>query len=159
VIVRVLERFADRRHDRERLLGCETPSLHRLPEIHPVDKLHEQVEESACLPEIVHGHDVRMAESGEGACLPLEALGEVLIRAGRRCEDLQCHEAIELRLPRLVDGTHPSLADEAEDFKLGKGGAHGVEIRSRASGARFTSRLHHAGHEAARTKALRRGSG
>ena len=86
VLVRVLQRLADRRHDGQRLLRREAPGLHRLPQIHAIHELHEQVVEPARLAEVVHGDDVRMAQRRERLGLAREALGElrIVLRSGAR---------------------------------------------------------------------------
>ncbi|NJM84066.1 MAG: hypothetical protein HC844_17900 [Tabrizicola sp.] len=52
MLVRVLQRLAHRRHHGQRLLGREAPRLHRLPQIHAVNKLHEEEVEPARLAEL-----------------------------------------------------------------------------------------------------------
>ena len=43
VLVGVLQRLADRRHDRQRLLGVNRPACISLPQVHAVHKFHEQI--------------------------------------------------------------------------------------------------------------------
>jgi hypothetical protein len=57
-----LQCLAHRRDDRQRLLRREATPEQRLPQIHSIDELHEQIEEAAGLPEVMNSDDVRMAE-------------------------------------------------------------------------------------------------
>ena len=65
VVVGEVQRLADWRHDRQRLFGCEAVGLHGLSEIHAVHELHQQEVESACLAEVVDGHDAWMVQRCE----------------------------------------------------------------------------------------------
>ena len=47
------------------------------------------------LPEIVDGHDMRMAEQGHRPGLAMKPLGEGRIRADLRREDFQRHQPVE----------------------------------------------------------------
>ena len=61
-----------------------------------------------------------MVQAGQGAGFAVEALGETGVagRGGR--QDLQRHQAVESGLAGLIDGAHAALADELQDFELGK---------------------------------------
>ena len=121
----------------KRFARREFPGLLDLAEVRAVDVLHEEVAEGLRvggrgsrveggdrgrlnLAEVVNGDDVRMAQFGERAGFAAEAAGEIQVAAGARCEDFQGDEAIERRLARLVNRAHAALADDFEDFQLGK---------------------------------------
>ena len=87
------------------------------------------------LPEVVHGHDVRMAEHGHRG--PHERSG---LRRPGLCRPmargfLLRHEAVQPPLPGLVDHAHPASADQFQDFQVreerrqlaGVGGAPAAE--------------------------------
>ena len=76
LLVGVLQRVANLRHDRERLLRRETARPHRLAQVHAIHKLHEQVEEIPRPPRVMHRDDVRMMQPGEQLPLAGEALRE-----------------------------------------------------------------------------------
>jgi hypothetical protein len=64
VLVRILQRLADRRHDRQGLLGREPAKLHRLAQIHAVDEFHDQEIQPVAFPKLVHDDDVGMVQHG-----------------------------------------------------------------------------------------------
>ncbi len=73
--------------------------------------------------EIMHPDDVRMAESSQGAGFTGEPFGERGIAAPLRRQNFDGHEAVELELPRLVDGAHAALTEQRKDFQLGEVGS------------------------------------
>ncbi len=120
VLVRVLQRLADRRHDGQRLLRREAARLHRLPQIHAIHELHEQVVKPARLPEIVDRDDVRMIERRERLGLVRETFGKLRIGHPLRREQLQRDQAAQRLLPRLIDHAHPAAPEKLDDFELRK---------------------------------------
>ena len=86
--VAVYDPFAMRRVERIRNLRRQPqrlPNRHRTLERPPVDVLHHEI----IRPDVVQRADVRMIQRGNGACFPLEALGELLAR------NLDRHGAVE----------------------------------------------------------------
>ena len=163
VVVGVLQRLADRRHDGQRLLGREAARLHRLPQIHAVDVLHEQKVELAALAEVMHRDDVRMIEGRERL--------RFLARTVRRSWDssraperriFKRDEAVERFLPRLVDHAHAAATDEFDDFQLGKGvarssmvgGVHGSLGKLSVPVPKATCLRRHAGQSSPATAAV-----
>ena len=61
-----------------------------------------------------------MAELRQRAGFAGEALGKIQVAAGTRRQDFQRDEPVQRRLARLIDRAHAALADEFEDFELGK---------------------------------------
>ena len=120
VFVRKLQRFADGRHDGQRLLRCEASRFHRLPQIHAIDELHQQEKVSARLPEVVDGHDVRMVQPGERLRFVAEAFRKHRIAHALRSEEFQSDETVERFLPRFVNDAHPAATKAVEDFELRK---------------------------------------
>ena len=57
-----------------------------------------------------------MADPGQRLGLPGETLGEGGAPGRLGGEDLESHQAVQLRLPGLVDGSHPAMADELQDL-------------------------------------------
>src|SRR5581483_6062565 len=80
------------------------------------------------------------------AGLAAEALGERRIAAPLRRQHLDGHHAIELALPRLVDGAHAALAEQFQDFKIWKvrsqlgGGGNGGQVGERRRGGHLVVR-------------------
>ena len=121
VVMRELQRLADRRHDGQRLLRREAARLRCLSQIDAVDVLHQQEVELAGPSEVMHRDDIRMIEFRESLSFPRESFGEAGVRRMPRSQDLERHEPTERFLARLVDRTHPALADEFDDLQLRKG--------------------------------------
>jgi hypothetical protein len=153
-LVGVLERLADLRHHRERLGGREAAGVHRLPQVHAVHVLHEQVREAAGLAEVEHAHDAGVREAREQPALAQEALGEVRVRGERDGQELQRDQPVEMRLPGLEDEAHAARAEQAEDLELRKRGADRVKRRRLAAGRGVGGRGGPA-EGAARAEALR----
>ena len=119
-VVGELERLADLRDDRQRLLGRQPPGLLDLAQVAAVHEFHHQVMQRARLPEIMHGDDVRMVQAGQGAGFAVEPLGKAGVACCGRRQDLQRHQPVQGRLPGLIDRAHAALADELKDFELGE---------------------------------------
>ena len=81
------------------------------PALHP---LHGEVRRVALSADIVDRQDVRVVERRCGTRFLLEALEAVRRREARR-EDLDRDRALQARVVRAVDLTHPALANLLED--------------------------------------------
>src|SRR5664279_88758 len=103
LLVRILERLADRRYYDQRLLWRQLAGLEQLAQAHPIHKLHQQVIESVGLAEIIEGDNVGMVEPGERLLLARKALGKARVFLLLAGQDLQRHKAVEPRLARLID--------------------------------------------------------
>ena len=147
--------------------GASLPVLKQLPQRDAVHIFHQQVVKAIRLAEIVHGDDVRMAQSSQGLGFAQEALGETRVGPFVRSEDLQRHQAVELRLARLVNDTHAAAAQAFEDFQLrevlgdlGRSEGrleHFCAVQAEVAGVGGGGEAH--AHYAARAKALRRARG
>ena len=100
-----------------------------------------------------------MVQAGQGAGFAVEPLGKARVAGRRRRQDLQRHQPVQARLARLIDGAHAALADELEDFELGK---QLGDVRDRrrhkarprgALASRFGARVEARLHQALRTEA------
>ncbi len=67
--------------------------------------------------------DVGVVQRGEDFSFSLEPCQP--LRVSRECcwEDLERHLALELRISRLIDLPHPTLADEGGDVVMAEAGA------------------------------------
>jgi hypothetical protein len=119
-VVGVLQRLANLRHDRQRLLRLQVPGPEHLPQVCPVHELHEEVIQPAHLAEVVDRDDARVAQARQGLGYAGEPLGERRVGPRLGGQDLQGCQPVELRLPDLVHGPHPALADQLEDFQPAK---------------------------------------
>ena len=57
-----------------------------------------------------------VVEGRDGARFPIETIAELRVTSERLGENLDRDDAIEPRIPRFVDLTHPARADGDEDF-------------------------------------------
>ena len=119
----VLQGLANLGDDCQCLLRLQTSALDEMPQIAPVDELHDQVKQAARFAEIVDGDDVGMAEPGQGAGFASKAFGKGRIATPLGRQDLDSHLAIQLDLPGPVDGAHAALADQFLDFELREKGS------------------------------------
>ncbi len=119
-VVGVLQRLADLRHDGERLGGRESPRLQHLPQRQAVHKFHQQKIISLRFAEVVNGDDVGMVQPGQRAGFAFESLGKLRVVLLFRRKDLQRHEPVQARLAGFVNRAHAALAQQFDDFELGK---------------------------------------
>jgi hypothetical protein len=101
LFVRGIESVADLPGEFERLIERQG-TLERLP----LDELHHQV----IGPDVVQRADVRVIERSHYSRLALEAFGEIFLG------DLDCDDAIQASVARLVHLSHAARADQREDF-------------------------------------------
>ena len=153
LVVSVLQGLANLGHDGQRLLRLQLALAEQLPQVGSVHVFHEEVVQGAAFlgrrpvggrrrrqlsgAEVVHGDDVRMAKPGQGAGLAAETRLEGRVLRQLRWENLQGHQAVEVRLAGLVHCTHATGANEFKNFQLGKGrGQFGRCWRHKAAGSR-----------------------
>ena len=60
---------------------------------------------------------MRVIEAGHCLGFTSEPKGEVPILADLRRQDLKCHESIEPRLPRFVNGTHAAATEKFQNLQ------------------------------------------
>src|SRR2546423_5510075 len=120
VLVRILQRLTNGRHDRERLGRPEFPLAQELAEIDAIHKFHEQKVEAACLSEIINRHDVRMVERGQSLRLACESLRKLSVLDTFRREELESDEPVQGFLPRLIDHAHSATSEITDNLELRK---------------------------------------
>src|SRR5271163_1389804 len=113
-----LQRITQRRHDGQCLLRREPPRTQNLAKVQTVHKFHEQVIKSSRLTKIINGDDVWMVQCRERLCFTREPFSKLGITHPLRCEEFQCHEAVQAFLPRLIDHAHAAASEAFENFKL-----------------------------------------
>ena len=86
-----------------------------------VDELHDDEVDIALAVEVVHTHDVGVAESGHGARLAAEAADEGGVDGEVAVEDLEGDGAVEAGVTGLVDGGHAAAADQGGDLITAQG--------------------------------------
>ena len=120
LVVGELKRVADLRHDGQRLARRDASGLQQLPQVHAVHEFHQEEKKAVGLAEFVQRDDAGMIQLRQRLGFAGEAFGErgVIADAGRK--NLERDDAVQFLLPRLVNRAHAALADEFEDFELGK---------------------------------------
>lgn len=114
VHVRFGERVGDLRRDVERAAERQGAAHERRPESLAVEELGHGEGHAVDAAVVVDREDARMREGGDGLRLGLElGLGA---RVGRHAlrQDLQGDVAVQLRVPRTVDDTHPTSRDRGQ---------------------------------------------
>ena len=81
-----------------------------------LDQLHHDVGERRLLADVVHRRDVRVAQRRRRASLLLEALERAGALQHPRAEDLDRDLALEARVVRSVDLSHPTGAERSPDL-------------------------------------------
>ena len=108
--VRVGEGVEQRAQQRQhvRLVGAQVA----MAEVAARQEGHHVVEPAiAGAPHFEDVHDVRVLQPRDGARLVFEALRLLLVHAGHRQHDLDCHLAVQRFLDRQPDGGHAALSD------------------------------------------------
>ena len=118
MIVRVLQRVADWRHDGQGLFRLQPARAEELAQVHAVNILHQQVKQPVGLSEVVDRDNVRVTQFCERLGLASEAFGELRIFFPLGGEDLEGHEPVERFLPRLVNHPHAAAPQAGQDFEL-----------------------------------------
>lgn len=80
--------------------------------------LHRQIEASLMFAEFVDGYDVGVLKTGSRFCLAEEPIKQIGALRGVDGHDLDGHQAIQKRILRPVDDSHPAFADDVDDVVL-----------------------------------------
>jgi hypothetical protein len=106
--VRRGERLRRVEQDREEVLHADRRiGVERVAEGHPVEQLHDEVEDAVVhLPDVEHVDDVRVVDLRRGARLAREALARVLVRGRVRVHELDREVAAGARVDRAPDLAH-----------------------------------------------------
>lgn len=120
-VVRVLQRIAKRRHDRQRLACGKATGGEKSAQIHPVHEFHEdEITTGGTASVFVERDDAGMVQLGERTRLLRETSGEARIGIEPRTQDFQRDDTIEVALSGAIDRPHAALAEEIEDLERGK---------------------------------------
>ena len=76
------------------------------------------------LAEVVNGDDVGMVEPGQGAGFAFEALGKSRVASFFAAEEFSAPRTGQAWLAGLVNRAHAALAQQFDDFELGKKPGH-----------------------------------
>ena len=96
----------DRPADRECALGVD-----ELPEVAPVDVLEDDEPSAVVLAAVEHRDDVRMAQTGDGSGLAVEALEQLGVRSRPLVQQLHGHDPPEAGVERAEDDRRSARSD------------------------------------------------
>ena len=110
-LVRHLHGLGQRGHECGGRAGRLGRARELLGQAAPLDELHGEVRPALDVARVVHLHDVRVPQAGEGRGLPAEA--PEFLRTGERAgeQHLDRDRAVERALPGLVDDAHAAAAE------------------------------------------------
>ncbi len=109
--VRGGERLGDSDGDLHRFFVGQRAAFDALREVLAFDELHREESRAVGLVQPEQRRDVGVVECGERLGFALEARQPLGVLAEARRQDLQRDGAIERRVERLPDDTHPALAE------------------------------------------------
>jgi len=121
--VRPVESRRDLDRDGERLADGERTFRQPIGECLAFEVLHDEVRRPGLFTDVVQCADMGMVDPGNRAGLPIEALTEVRVRRKRGRQDLDGNGAIEPRVARFVDLSHPTGTDQRQDFVRAEAGS------------------------------------
>src|SRR2546429_5682509 len=81
----------------------------------PAQKLHDEIDHPAGLPDAIDRNDAGVLELGGRAGFALEPLDELLVERQGERQDLDRYVALQLLLARLEDDGHPAAAQLFKD--------------------------------------------
>ena len=123
LLVGRLERLGDLPGDGKGLVQGKGPALQPLGEVVALDELHDEGAHAARLLEAVDRGDVGVLELGEDLRLALEPREAFGVLGEGLGQDLDRDLALQLRVGRAVDDTHPALAERGGDLVGSEAGA------------------------------------
>ncbi len=110
-----IERVGNLDCDIEQLLQIEWPALDHIPQSLAFQILHHQEDTALVLANFVNCANVRMIQSGRGTSLPPESFQRLRIIRQGVGEKLESDKTVELDVLSLVDHTHPTASELAQD--------------------------------------------
>ncbi len=134
--VRICQRPGDLAEDARHLVRRQwTGTPHAVGKCLAVDVGHRDEHDRLARLDGMDRHDVRMRETGRGACLAQESLAKHGLRRHHRGEQLERHGPFEREIASEQDDSHPAAAKLALDrvaprdraleaLKVGDGLAH-----------------------------------
>ena len=120
LIVCELKCVADLWNHRQGGLGRPLFRLDQVSQVRAVDVFHDQVIDAVRDSEVVDGHHVRVVQLRQRSRFSLESFRKTRLGGRVRDDDLERHQAIEPDLVCFVHCSHAAMADQVQDFKLGK---------------------------------------
>ena len=114
--VRLVQRVGDLDAEAERLRERQRALAEPVRERLALEQLHDEVLRAVLVADVVERADVRMRELRDRLRLPLEPLAN--LGGGRQMlrQHLDRDGALEPRVPRLVDLSHPPGAERRQDL-------------------------------------------
>ncbi len=117
-IVGVLQAVADLRRKTKYIRRWQIRIAEQLAQVGAIDIFHHDETPRSGLACIVHIDDVGMVELCQCSRFLLEAFQAAITLGNFLREQLDGNGSVEIRLPRLVDGTHAAVTDQLQQFQL-----------------------------------------
>jgi hypothetical protein len=115
-LVRGIKRLGDLPRDRQRVADRNCPAPDPLCQVFTFDQFHHQRGATSTLFEAMDVGDVRVVQRREELCFPLETRKALGIIGERIRQNLDCHIAFQLSVPRTPHFAHAAHADLGGDF-------------------------------------------
>jgi hypothetical protein len=124
-VVRRFERLENLPGNGQGFVNRHGPLLDAISDRRPFDHFHDERLDALSLLETVHVRDIRMIQGGEDLRFALKPSEAVCVRGKGIRQHFQGVFALERRVPRAPDLTHPAAAERSADLVRAEAGAGG----------------------------------
>ena len=115
--MRVLQRLADLRCEKQRLLPAHRPLLgHILLERNAFQQLHDNILQIIGMADVVHRNDIRVRQHSDGLRLRLKPALELRILRHILPQNFNGDIAVQPVAQRFIDNGHAAAADDFENL-------------------------------------------
>ena len=118
LVVSKLQRVAEVRDDSQRFFRSDAAGGDGVSECDPVNEFHHEVKQFIDLSEVVAGDDVRVVELCQRPDFSQETVTKTGVALNFLRQNLDGHEAAEVRLTGFVNSTHSSPIDQFKNFQI-----------------------------------------
>ena len=118
--MRVIDRFGNDFQVSGRSPGGQGLIPDELRKRAPLDKVHREKRLAFMLADIVNGDKVRVLQAGCGCRFGPKPLHQIVAAELAEREQFECDNAVQIELPRFVNGAHAALGDLLQHFVIAK---------------------------------------
>ena len=116
LFVRRFEGLCDLPCNRQGITDGQWPASDEIRQRVSLDQFHDEPRQAVNGLQAVHCRDMRMIKRGKELCFALEACQTFLVVREHLGQYFDCHVALQVCVAGLVDLTHPTGAEQVEDF-------------------------------------------
>ena len=120
VIVCVLQRRTDLRDDVQRGRRTELTDSFHMPQIRPVNELHDEEVQRILSTKVVHRNDVGMVQLCQSPRFSQKSLCKTGILADVGPQNFQRDDAVKFNLTSFVDHAHAAMSKDLQNLQLRK---------------------------------------